>query len=128
MHVPAVVPTLVCIRGVRFYLNTWGAAFCSQVITQLKTLSAQNKQASSAALKGSRIAGGSHRRSASEGSGCVGGRGIDGGGGGGGVSAGRKHAVSSLMTLAQLQYKRAAVSKVGGRFPSVVRKQECSKE
>lgn len=86
-----------------------------QVITQLKTLSAQNKQASSAAaaLEGGRVAGGgSHRRTVSESSGCVGGRGIDGGGGGG-ASAGRKHAVSSLMTLAQIQYKRAAVSKVG---------------
>lgn len=74
-------------------------------------LSAQNKQASTAALEKSRPHS-SHRRTVSESSGGVGGRGIKGSGSGGGVSAGKKHAAHSLMTLAQLQYKRVAVSKV----------------
>ncbi|CAN0564665.1 unnamed protein product, partial [Laminaria digitata] len=75
-------------------------------------LSAQNKQASTAALEESRPAN-SHRRCVSESVIRSGGGG--GGSGGGGSSAGRKHAAHSLLTLAQLQYKRAAVSKVSAR-------------
>ncbi|CBN77874.1 Serine/threonine protein kinase [Ectocarpus siliculosus] len=83
-------------------------SLCSQVINQLKMLSAQSKQMSTAALERSRP---SHRRSASESSGGARGRPGRGGGGGGSPSAGRKHAAHSLMTLAQL-HKRAAVSKI----------------
>ncbi len=73
-------------------------------------LSAQSKQTSTAALEQSRP---SHRRSASESSGGARGRrpGAAGAGGDrGSPSAGRKHAAHSLLTLAQLHHKRAAVS------------------
>ena len=79
-----------------------------QVINQLKMLSAQSKQTSTAALEQSRP---SHRRSASESSGGARGRAAGGSGDRGSPSAGRKHAAHSLMTLAQL-HKRPAVSKV----------------
>lgn len=87
---------------------------------QLKTLSAQSKQASAAALEGTRSMGQPHhphhRRAVSEGVGGV----VIGSGGGVGASAGRRYAGYPPMTLAQLQHKRAAQSKVGGSYGKAV--------